>query len=80
MCLVVKNNPGITNFQNALKDIGMDCEDTFMLIAVNFSRLADISLNSAFSPKANKPTKFSGKLRGDTCSGESGRESGSCRR
>lgn len=42
MCLAVKNNPGITNFQNALKDIGMDCEDTFILIAVSFSRLADI--------------------------------------
>lgn len=45
MCLGVKNNPGITNFQNALKDTGMDCEDTFMLIAVSISLLADISLN-----------------------------------
>lgn len=74
MCLVVKINSGITNFQNVLKDIGMDCEDTFMLIAVSFSRLLDISLNSAFSHKANKSIKFSGKFRGDTCSEESGRE------
>lgn len=42
MCLVVKINSGITNFQNVLKDTGMDCEDTFMLIAISISLLADI--------------------------------------